>query len=455
MTTDRTLFLLIAVISITVTACNPYKTVIRKHDLISQSTSQSTNITNSLSTCIVEQLKISYPFTGHKAIQWDAFEAGLQEHLNCPQLSDTAYLKIRELFFSLPDASLNISRAGDKQLMKAETAGYCGFEIAKDDAGNYFVCSIDSSSDAWIKGLRQGDKILGWNGSSIHQVVQNTALRWGYHPAGINFREILQQHYLSRGPAGSSTELFYESATGNTRGIRVNFESEPLEYAPAYIGIPAGGSKKEFTVTNSKLGIWTIPAFTPAVLQQFRKHILPELSSMEGLIIDLRENSGGNDAIAASLTEYFISDKRLYESTLIRDLDTDIWTDLGDIHAHPVENAFTKPVIILIGPLCTGAGEGFARIMQMEDHIRTLGIWNTKGSFSYPGGVIKIQGKFTIHYPIGMSLDENRIILIESPGDYGGGIYPDIRIPARKEILMSLSSGYDILIDEAIAHIGR
>ncbi|MCD6346426.1 MAG: hypothetical protein J7L96_03300 [Bacteroidales bacterium] len=441
--TGAGLIISILLLALSLVACNPYKTIIHTGD--------DTN----LSKKIVDQLSSAYPFTGHKAINWDSFQINLQQYLSTPHISDSSYLQIRELFYSLPDARCNISRARDKQLMESDIGAYCGFDVARDQTRQCIVVHVDSSSQAWQQGLRTGNKILGWNGKSVGETVQNINLRWGYHPAGEEFREILQDHFLTRGPDKSSAEIFYETSTGNTRGIRVHFSSAAIDYAPKYAGIPSGRREKNFKISDNKLGIWIIPAFTPSVMQDFRKNILPALSGLNGLIIDLRENSGGNDAIAASLAGYFISEEHLYESTLVKDSDTDTWTDLGHIHAEPAESTFTKPVIMLIGPLCTGTGEGFARIMQMEDHIRTLGIWNTKGSFSYPGGEISIPGEFNIYYPIGMSLDENGVILIESSGNYGGGVYPDIKIPASIDVLEELAAGYDILLEEAIAHLVR
>ena len=437
------LTLTLILILVLISGCNPYQRTLH----------HSGN--NDISIQIIKEFEANYPFTGHKAIDWVSFETDLHKQLNYASYNDSAYLNIRELFFKLPDARINIISGKDQKLMKETTGGYCGFEVSRDESDQCIIIKVDSMSDAWSRGLRPGNKILGWNGTPVQEVLQNKCLIWGYHPADKEFRHILQDYYLTRGPVGSSVELFYETETGNNRGLRLDFVPKEIIFRPQHIGIPTGIPDKNFKIINERTGIWTISAFSPSSLYEFKNEILPKLSQCQNLIIDLRENQGGNDAIAADLAGYFISEESLYDETLVRLADTNTWNKLGHIHAEPKELIYEKSIIILIGPLCSGAGEGFARVIADEENIQTLGLWSTYGSFSYPGGEIKIPGYFSIHYPIGMSLDENEVILIESPGDYGGGIYPDIRIPVSSDLLIALSAGYDLLLDEAIMHLGR
>ncbi|MEA1878476.1 MAG: S41 family peptidase [Bacteroidota bacterium] len=433
--------LLIICILTGLSGCNPYRQTIRIN--------QNSNGVKYL----LDELEQNYPFSGHKGIDWHEFEPAFTEYLS-DDFSRDKYLSIRNLIYQIPDARINIRSSHDASLMKQELGAYAGFDLSRLPDGSCRVISIDSSSVAYEKGLRLGDKLLGWNGSPVHQFIQNKPVRWGIHPTSLAFMEIMQDHFMTRSSVNSSIELFYESSTGNARGIRIPFEPTKLDLTPNILEIPNGElSSSTFTISDS-YGTWTILEFSPKVHTDFIKLILPELDRLKGLIIDIRQNQGGKDAIAAELAGYFLSKERLYEETLIRGIASDSWHNLGHIHAIPSEDqTFHKPIILLIGPLCSGAGEGFARILQQENHIRTMGMWETAGSFSYPGGRIRIPGKFVLFYPIGMSLDENGSIIIESSGDYGGGIYPDIRIHADGGNLIRISAGEDILLFEALAHL--
>jgi len=424
-----------------ISGCNPYRQTIR----INQDTKGV--------QYLLDELEKNYPFTGHKGIDWHKFEPILTENLS-GDFSEDKYLSIRSLFYQIPDARLNIRCSRDTRLMRKELGGYAGFELSRLPDKSCRVISIDSSSVAFNKGLRIGDNLLGWNGSAVSKQIKKKSVHWGIHPSNRNIMNIMQDHFMTRGTVNNTVELFYESSSGNTRGIRIPFESSKIDLTPDILEIPgAKQSSLTFTISDH-YGILTINEFNYKAQNDFFSMALPKLDSLKGLLIDLRQNQGGQDVIAAELAGYFISTKRLYEETLIRNMTSDSWHDLGHIYATPSEDlTFHYPVILLIGPLCNGAGEGFARILQQEDHIMTLGMWGTAGSFSYPGGRIKIPGKFELLFPVGMSLDENRSILIESPGDYGGGIYPDIQIPVNGKNLIIISAGTDVLLSEALAHL--
>jgi len=435
--------ILIICVLFCISGCNPYWKTIR----INQDT---TGI-----QCLLDELERNYPFSGHKGIDWNEFEHSLIENLS-GEFTEEKYLAIRNLIYQIPDARLNIRSSDDARLIKQELGAYSGFDLSRIPDGSCRVINIDSSSVAFAKGLRLGDKLIGWDGGPIHQQIKDKAVRWGTHPSNLALMEIMQDHFITRGAENSTIELFYETSTGNNRGIRIQFEPSKLDLSPNILEIPGLNSTTSTFTKYDNYGIWTILEFSHRVYTDFINKIQPELGNLQGLVIDLRQNSGGHDNIAAELAGYFITKTRLYEETLIRNISSDSWNDLGRIHAHPPETqAFQNPVILLIGPLCNGSGEGFARILQQEDNIHTLGMWGTAGSFSYPGGKIKIPGKFELFYPIGMSLDENGSIIIESPGDYGGGIYPDIRISNHVENLIRLASGEDVLLLEALGHLRR
>lgn len=421
-------------------SCNPYHKTIREASGEEQA------------KALISLLQTSYPFSGHKGIDWKEYDTELTPLLS-NKFSDSIYHEVRSFFYRIPDARMNIRRKNDPILMNQYLSGYAGFDLLRFPDGSCRVISVDSSGQAFLKGLRPGDQILGWNGSNIHQVIQESVTPWGMHPASLVTRELLQDYFMTRGPVNQSVELFYENATGNTKGIRVEFTEKATSPVPDYLGIPGFSEDyPEFLITED-IGIWTLTDFSHKTLNLFTSTIRPALENIKGLVIDLRNNRGGHDDVAARIAGYFVQEESVYEETVIWDPKTDGWLNIGSIHIHPQDTIqFSKSVYMVIGPLCNGAGEGFARVMSNEANISTIGLWNTAGSFSYPGGKVKIPNKFTLYYPVGMSVDENGSILLESPGDYGGGIYPDIRIPFSYEVMQALGNGQDVLLYEALRH---
>lgn len=149
------LTLTLILILVLISGCNPYQRTLH----------HSGN--NDISIQIIKEFEANYPFTGHKAIDWVSFETDLHKQLNYASYNDSAYLNIRELFFKLPDARINIISGKDQKLMKETTGGYCGFEVSRDESDQCIIIKVDSMSDAWSRGLRPGNKILGWNGTPV------------------------------------------------------------------------------------------------------------------------------------------------------------------------------------------------------------------------------------------------------------------------------------------------
>ena len=422
-------------------SCNPYYQVIRTRDAESGAAQ------------VADILNTSYPFSGHKGIHWPDDLAGL-DSLLAMDFSSEVYRDIKKLFYRIPDSRLTIKSALDTKLMQQDLSGYLGFDLCRDIDGSCKVIRVDSASQAWEKGLRVGNTILGWNGRSVIRELEEKEIIWGIHPASEAFRLVLTDHFMTRGPAGQSVEVFFENQTKNTRGIRLDFVPAEITLTPAYIGIPKyDQTYPEFRIENNT-GILTIPEFSNQFYNRFVADYMPQILESKALIIDLRENQGGLDEVAAGTARWFATQPRLYEESLVWNPADSSWVEMGHLEVEPIaEFQYDKPVLVLVGPKCNGAGEGFGRVISQEQHVNTLGIWNTAGSFSFPGGKIILPRKFTIHYPIGMSLDEDGTILLESPGDYGGGIYPDIRINNDYQTLAAICGGYDLLLESALARL--
>ncbi len=430
----------IIVVFVGLVACNPYHAAIKGGG------------ENIESQQLIKILSQNYPFSSHKAIEWKDYETEFTEFFNNPN-NDSVYLNLRSLIFQIPDSRLLVIGKNDEKLLSAQTGGYIGFNLSRTQDGTCRVLWVDSTSMAYSKGLRPGYKILGWNGEPVQKVIQEKQLLWGIHPASSTFREILQDHFMSYGPIENSVEVFYENLQGNNRGVRLPYQVKKTIFIPPIVDIPNYNENYESYRVYNEIGIWTISEFSQSTLNAFKNNISASLEKTKGLIIDLRRNSGGYDAIAADLAKYFIESETFYEEMIVRNPRNDEWIEMGHIEIQAQENVYNKPIILIMGPLCNGAGEGFAKVLNEQPGITSIGMWNTAGSFSYPGGKINLGHGINLLYPVGMSLDESGSILIESPGDYGGGIYPDIKIPSDLNSLIAISHGQDILLQEALAHM--
>ncbi len=102
--------------------------------------------------------------------------------------------------------------------------------------------------------------------------------------------------------------------------------------------------------------------------------ILAQLSGARALIVDVRNNSGGDDRVGKAIADRFADQKRLYMVTRDR-----IGPGHGDFadprywHVDPAESTFTGSIILLTSRLSISAAENFALAMRVLPHVTVVG----------------------------------------------------------------------------------
>lgn len=99
--------------------------------------------------------------------------------------------------------------------------------------------------------------------------------------------------------------------------------------------------------------------------------VLTDLEDTEGLIIDLRDNPGGQDANSQLLVRHFLDTERTLYSKQSR-LGNDR-TDPEVIRLSPADLTYTKPVVILTSPMTESAAEVFTLAMSALPHVTVIG----------------------------------------------------------------------------------
>jgi len=110
--------------------------------------------------------------------------------------------------------------------------------------------------------------------------------------------------------------------------------------------------------------------------------VLNELGGARALIVDVRNNSGGDDRVGKVIADRFADRRRLYMVTRDR-----VGPGHGDFaepyywHVDPSERTFTKPIVLLTSRLSISAAENFALAMRVLPHVTVVGD-TTSGCFA-------------------------------------------------------------------------
>lgn len=172
------------------------------------------------------------------------------------------------------------------------------------------------------------------------------------------------------------------------------------------------------------LNIFSFPDSIP-VADKFGA-AMNELADTEGLVVDLRQNGGGDPQAVALLISYFVDRPTRLNDIWDRDTGNTVqqWT-----HDKLVGKRYggSKPVMILVGPRTASAGEDFAYTMQAMKRATVIGERTWGGA--HPMGFYRIGEHFFAQIP-----NQRSINPITGTNWEGSGVTPDIAVSPEQAL---------------------
>ena len=169
--------------------------------------------------------------------------------------------------------------------------------------------------------------------------------------------------------------------------------------------------------------------------------IARDFGTLKGIIIDIRDNPGGEDSIAIAILNRFCGRKRVafHRKTKIGPGKTD-FTPLKTWYLEPQGNVqFTRPIALLTCDSVFSGGEAFALALKELPHVTIIGD-HTNGIFSYQLEKKLPNGwELCLSYQVYLSAD---MVCYE-----GKGVPVDIKLLNKKA---DIENGIDPLITRAL-----
>jgi len=275
-----------------------------------------------------------YPFTDWKAIDWRRLYNEYAPRIADAQRNNNtaAYtMALRRFIHSIPDGHVRI--AGDFQaLFFGEIGGGIGLTLIKLDDGSIAVNRVLTSSPAKQAGIEVGAVISRWNGLPVNDALQNTDIIWeGKPPATLEATRLAQIRRLIRMPVGTPIEITFSnpgqsSVTKSLTAVDDGMETwnitqytkfrtngsvdlsiddilKPVEYRI----LPSGyGYLKNRILVEMDMQGNIMPAYNN-IYNSIKEAIdYFNVAHVPGVIIDIRDNPGGYDKLAALFGSFFM-----------------------------------------------------------------------------------------------------------------------------------------------------
>lgn len=421
-----------------------------------------------------KKMSQEFAYTEHKKISWDyLFNKYLPSITNAEKNKDMIqyYAALRGYIAEINDNHTHVLFSTEAAAGAAinniftNTGGGYGFAITHINDGSAIVSYLDTNGPAAKAGIQPKAKILQWNGKQINEAIAEQAITWADDgsPGQLRFtnfasetkdgRDYEQSRLITRAAIGNQATITFQNPGNNSpqtvtlSAINDNFQSylattfhninDDDSGTPAQMvwhkTLPSGyGYIRVANESNCT------PTYCPSYDNFYRA--MTELHSAPGIILDIRDNSGGNDGFSADIVGFF-SNRRVPM--------VDIWpyndlTKKYDIVSHlysfPHQPTYEGQVVVLtdIGTFC--AGEGIAQGMKQLPQAHLMSYYaNTGGSYSFTNK-ITLPGGYYIQYAVRrITAPDGKIF--EGNDKLEGGVKTDddAKIPLNAE------TAYDIV----------
>lgn len=414
------------------------------------------------------RLSREYPFGEWKQVNWQRLQEKYEpifKKAEEEKNKDLYYHTLREYLFSFRDGHIKISNENlyeDNPVFKREAGGGFGISTIQLDNGKVLVNLVVEGSPAEKHGIKVGAEIITWDGKVAKDAYQQTT--WSENPIATEGDDNYNRgRFMVRAPIGKEIPVEYQNADDRKRTkvnlkayddnyktlkqTRVKWKKEENPIDAAIVGDGYGYLKIRYFLPSE-----TVPEPVKKV-----KEILNWFHSqnIKGLIIDVRDNPGGNDDLVAAMAGFFVPEETTYEYVSYYNRVT------GRFELNPFETRKVVPtaphydgnIAIIINNKTTSSGEGLPILLKGLPHVKNVGFTTTNGSFGVVSSPIEAEMPegYIVRFPDGRSLNQDFVIQGDSNDQGQGGGVPDVLIPLNEETFHAkYVQGKDVELEYAL-----
>ncbi|HEX8503118.1 MAG TPA: S41 family peptidase [Pyrinomonadaceae bacterium] len=362
-----------------------------------------------------EQVRERYFDPTFQGVDWEEVRARLRPRAAEARDRAGLYAVLRLMLASLRDPHTRVFAPGESPDWRVQRYVSVGVSV-RELAGQVVVTDVERDSGAEEAGLRAGDAVLALDGEPAAVVVARRIAEQG---GASGASRVLAAGHLFEGERGTSVRVTY-ARPGERRAREALLRREPRTRLPTFEvrGLEKGVRLVRFNI------------FTPEVAAQFARALRGDLKDARALVIDLRDNGGGEAESMADLA-----------STLLpAGLSLGRFTDrAGAVRLEPHTRSallstadsferFRRPVALLTNARTASAAEVFAAVLRETNRAAVIGeatcgcVLGIRRRHRLPDGGVLDVSEMDYHTAAGTRLE-------------GAGLRPDVTVEPTRDAL--------------------
>ncbi len=451
-----------------------------------------------------KKLSVQYAFTDWKKINWSKLNSEFRPRIVDAETkndSSAFIMAMKEYTFRIPDGHISFSTGFhinldprpskktnwaklEKKLRDQQIGASYGFALIKLDDGRFVVKLVTAGSPADLAGIKYGAEILEVNDKPILDALNSISQLWGEQiPATKEYKQLIQCRLIGRAPFAAVIKIKFKNrgdVNSTTKSISAVFDNYKTFDLTSML--PIKSPELSSKILPSGFGYIEVTSCTPiSIIFDFIKAFENLLSkNVKGIVIDLRINTGGQDAFAAAVSGFFYSDTTHYEywseydpvtSSFQRSKEILYHINLktmstyfptrypkGSIFIEPPAKTFKGPIVVMCSPRQVSSGEGIAMALQKLPQCKVVSFYGSHGSFGVVTDIplMAPQDSIEVGYPYGRSLDVYNKIQVDSDADMNGGVIPNVRPPLNDQTIDKMFlQGIDVELEHAVLELNK
>jgi Peptidase family S41 len=180
---------------------------------------------------------------------------------------------------------------------------------------------------------------------------------------------------------------------------------------------------------------------------------------LAGVIVDVRGNCGGLDAMVPPLVAPLLREAMFYEMPGIhrREGGQDLVHGAGIFEPDPRQAITVLPrpplyrgrIAVLIDGDTVSAGEAVPLLLEGLPGVAVIGLHATHGSFGIGLKSVRMPGGLEVIFPHAQSLDAGGMVEVDADAAGRGGVEPDLRVPLTAAVVDRwYGRGEDVVLEE-------